>query len=136
MPLGPVELVVLSFPGERAGPEVRQALLDVIERGCVKLLDLVFVTKAADGAVTVLEVEEAGELGFDLTVEHVDLVSGEDTDDIASGLDPGKSAAVLVFEHAWATNLVQAIRNVGGELELDVRIPAEDADSAMAAVAS
>ncbi len=60
-------------------------------------------------------------------------MSGEDTDDIASGLDPGTSAAVLVFEHVWATNLVQAIRGVGGELALDIRIPAEDVEAALAA---
>jgi hypothetical protein len=133
--LGPVEMLVLTFPGGRVGPGVVGALTDAVDSGDLAILDLVFVAKAADGEVRVVEVEhESDAFGFgSLDVDPQALTSDDDVALIAQGLEPGTSAAVLVYEHAWARRMTQAIVDSGGEVGLHVRIPHETLDAAMLA---
>lgn len=122
--LGPVELVVLSFPGTALAPEVTGALRAVVDAGHVSVLDLVYLSKDADGSITEKEFgEPLDELGLgELTVTR-ELISNEDLDLVRGALRPGNSAVVVAYEQTWARGLGEAVRAAGGEVELHVQIP-------------
>lgn len=123
---GPVEIYLIGFAGERPGPAVVDAIRTLVRTDTVNLLDLLFVTRAPDGDLTVLEIEEvADDYGLaDLEVAEMGLAGDEDVEDLAEALDPGTSAAVLVVEHVWAREFAQALFQAGGLVLQSERIPA------------
>jgi uncharacterized membrane protein len=127
MAYGPAELIVVKFPGNQFRGEIAPALGDLIDSGTIRLIDLLFVMKDTDGSVTYLEAGEVfpdGPLAGVLAESDDGFISDEDVDDIAPEIEPGSSAAVMLFEHLWAAEFTQAIRNAGGELIYNERIPA------------
>jgi uncharacterized membrane protein len=138
MDIGPVELLVLTFTGETVGPEVRQALADVVAAGDVTILDLVFVAKNEDGDLRVVEVEEQDDrFGLsDVESRDAKLLNDEDIELVAESLDEGTSAAFLVYEHTWARRIASAVSAAGGEVALHVRVPREDVEAALAAASA
>ncbi len=135
MDVGPVELVVLSFPGERADPEVVAALAEVVARGDVTLLDLTFISRGVDGQVRVVDVDDdLDAVGLAaLPLDPRALVSEEDLEVVGESLPPGTSAAVIVYEESWARRVAAAVRNAGGEVELHVQLPRDVLEAALAA---
>jgi hypothetical protein len=133
--IGPVELVVLTFPGAQVDPGTIAALQDVVERGHVTLLDLVYIAKDADGNITQVDVDEdLDEVGLAiLSIEAKALISDEDLDVVRDSLEPGTSAAVIVYEQTWARQIASSVRSTGGEVALHVQIPR---DAVVAAVAA
>ena len=131
--IGPVELVVLTFPGAQVDPGTIAALQDVVERGYVTLLDLVYIAKDADGTITQVDVDEdLDEVGLAiLSIEAKALISDEDLDVVRDSLEPGTSAAVIVYEETWARQIAASVRGAGGEVALHVQIPR---DAVVAAV--
>lgn len=131
--IGPVELVVLTFPGAQVDPGTIAALQDVVERGYVTLLDLVYIAKDADGTITQVDVDEdLDEVGLAiLSIEAKALISDEDLDVVRDSLEPGTSAAIIVYEQTWARQIASNVRTVGGEVALHVQIPR---DAVVAAV--
>ena len=132
----PVEYLIIGFPGNRFSGEIMPALTELVENGVIRIIDLVFVKKDADGEVTTFEFEdlqEAAELGFaDLDGEAGGLLSDEDLDLAAAALAPDSSAALIVWEQRWAERIADAIRNAGGEIVAGERIPATVVDAALA----
>lgn len=127
MAYGPAELIVVRFPGNQFKGEIAPALGDLIDSGTIRLIDLLFLMKDADGAVTFLEAGEVfpdGPLAGVVAESDAGLISDEDVEDIGPELEPNSSAAVMLFEHLWAAEFTQALRNAGGELVYDERIPA------------
>jgi uncharacterized membrane protein len=127
MAYGPAELIVVKFPGNQFRGEIAPALGDLIDAGTIRLIDLLFVMKDTDGSVTYLEAGEVfpdGPLAGVLAESDDGFISDEDVDDIAPEVEPGSSAAVMLFEHLWAAEFTQAIRNAGGELIYNERMPA------------
>ena len=127
MAYGPAELIVVRFPGNQFKGEIVPALVDLMDSGTIRLIDLLFLMKDADGSVTFLEAAEVfpdGPLAGVIAESDDGLISDEDVDDIAPELEANSSAAVLLFEHLWAAEFTQALRNAGGELIYDERIPA------------
>ncbi|KGJ77532.1 hypothetical protein GY21_07440 [Cryobacterium roopkundense] len=122
---GPVELVLIGFDGDRPGPEVGQAVLDLVEEKTINLLDLVFVSKNLDGELRVLEIDELerGPLSGLALLER-GLTGQEDVEALAEAVAPGASAAVLAVELVWAKNLAEALFRSGGRVLDSVRIPA------------
>jgi Family of unknown function (DUF6325) len=137
MDVGPVELIVLMFPGERPDPEVASALADVVVQGDVTVLDLVYLTHTTDGQVRVTDVaENLDDAGFgSLEVTPQALVSEDDLDLVRDELKPGSSAAVIVYEHTWARHLAAAVEEGGGQVGLHVQIPRETVETALAGAA-
>jgi Family of unknown function (DUF6325) len=128
--LGPVELLFVEFPGNQFTGEIIPALTELIDRGTIRVLDLVFVAKDADGNAVGIELEDLPSESKDAFSELVDelagLISEEDVEDLAESLEPNSSAAILLFEHRWAIPFRDAIANSGGQLV--VRLPiTEDA---------
>ncbi|MFD4293784.1 DUF6325 family protein [Rhodococcus sp. NPDC058505] len=123
--IGPVELVVLAFPGSQVDAATIAALQDVVERGYVTLLDLVYLHKDEAGKVTQVDVDEdLGDVGLQvLSIEAKALISDEDLDIVRDSLDPGSSAAIIVYEESWARQIASSARAAGGEVALHVQIP-------------
>ena len=125
--LGPVDYVVIEFPGNKFNGSIAPALGDLIDRELVKVLDLVFVKKDADGSIEGFELSDLdeGEVGaiHELEVDIAHLLSEADIVAVAEALEPGSSAAVLVWENAWAAPFASAVRHSGGQLVASGRIP-------------
>jgi hypothetical protein len=124
---GPVDLVMLQFSGNQFNGQIGPALRDLVVRGLVRVLDIMFVYKDTDGTVGSIEL---GDLGPTLEPAFVDLdgqlggglLDAEDVAEVAAGIDPGSSKAVIVFENLWAIPFIDAVRSAGGELVDQARI--------------
>jgi len=124
--IGPVECIVLAFPGNRFKGEIVPALAELVENETIRVIDLAFVKKDADGAITTLELDdmdenEAGGLGAYGDVG--DLLNEDDLVRAAEALEPNNSAALLVWENTWAARFAQAVRNADGIVLENERIP-------------
>jgi hypothetical protein len=133
---GPVEYMIVGFPGNQFNGEIAPALSRLIESDTIKVLDLVFVAKDADGHHVVVEYDEhEGLAAFsELDGEVGGLISHEDIAYAADALDPNSSAALLVWEDTWAKPLVDAMRDSGGVLIEAARIPHDLIEPALAAL--
>ena len=137
MSIGPVEILVVSFPGNEFTGEIAPALADLVKTGTIRVIDLVFVTKDAAGEVVGLELSEIDPAASAAFAPHVEEPSGlladEDIADLGADLEPNSSAAILLFEHVWATQFRDAVLDSGGELIAEIRIPKEVVDEVLAA---
>ena len=125
--LGPVDYIVVEFPGNKFNGEIAPALGDLVDRDIVKVLDLVFIVKDAEGAVEGFELNDldpglAGEIEK-LEIDIAHILSEDDVLKVAEALEPDSSAAVLVWENAWAAPFASAVRRSGGQLVASGRIP-------------
>ena len=125
--LGPVDWIVVEFPGSRFNGEIAPALRDLVDREVVRVLDLLVLKKDADGALDAFELSdldptEIGELRS-YESELAMLLSEEDVTAVAAAIEPGSSAAVLVWENTWAAPFASAVRHSGGQLVASGRIP-------------
>jgi len=116
MDIGPVELIVLVFPGEGADPAVAEVLTEVTSGGHITVLDLAVLTRTADGLVRITDVHENLDgTGFgSLTITAQPVITQDDLDAVRASLEPGKSAAIVAFEHSWALRLAVAAEGAGG----------------------
>jgi uncharacterized membrane protein len=134
--VGPVEILVVSFPGNQFTGEIAPALAELVEGGLIRVIDLVFVAKDDAGDVVGIELSDVDEAVSAAFQPHVEEPSGllaeEDIEDLAADLEPGSSAAILLFEHLWATKFRDAVVNSGGELVAAIRIPKEVVDAVLA----
>ena len=135
MPVGPVDLLVVSFPSEQADPAVMAAMQDVVASGFITVLDLVFLSRSVNGEITEIDItEELGDVGLGLLeIQEQALISEDDLELARDTLDPGQSAAVIVYENSWARTISGAIADAGGDLTLHVRIPRDVVEAALEA---
>ncbi len=133
MELAPVEYLLISFPGNQFNGDIAPAIADLVAKGTVHIIDLVFVKKDADGDVTVFEFEELDEAaGFiDIDGEAEGLLSPEDIEAAAEALEPDSSALFIVWEDLWAADLATAIWASGGQMVAGSRIPREVVQAAL-----
>jgi hypothetical protein len=125
--LGPVDWIVVEFPGSRFNGQIAPALLDLVERDLIRVLDLLVLKKDADGSLEAFELSDLdeGEIGGfrEYESELAMLLSEEDVTSLAAAIEPGSSAAVLVWENTWAAPFASAVRRSGGQLVASGRIP-------------
>ena len=125
--LGPVDWIVVEFPGSRFNGQIAPALLDLVERDLVRVLDLLVLKKDDDGSLEAFELSDLdqGEVGELRTYEAelAMLLSEEDVTSLGAAIEPGSSAAVLVWENTWAAPFASAVRRSGGQLVASGRIP-------------
>jgi hypothetical protein len=118
--LGPVSYLIVEFPGNKMTGEAFPILLDLVDRGLIRILDLKFLSKDSDGTISAIELADIDHDGvFDFAAfEGVSsgVVDGSDIDDAGSAIEHGSSAAVLIFENRWATPFVQALRRSEAQL--------------------
>jgi dihydroorotase-like cyclic amidohydrolase len=130
---GPVDFVLLEFPRNRLTGEAGKALLDLVERGVIRLYDLMVISKDDDGTVELLELTDTG--GFaTFAGASSGLLGDDDMREAAAAMQPGKVAALIVYENSWAIPFVTAARNSGGDVIASARIPAADVLAALEAL--
>jgi hypothetical protein len=124
--LGPISYVIVEFPGNQMTGEGLPILVDLVDRGIIRILDLLFVTNDG-GTLTAIDVSDVdGDGDLDLTIfegASSGLLDDSDLADAAGVIEPGSSAAILVFENSWAAGFTQALRNGGAELVAAGYIP-------------
>jgi uncharacterized membrane protein len=127
--IGPVEYLIVAFPGNRFRGEIAPALADLVDAGTIRIIDIAFVGKDEDGEVAAFELTELDEdvrEGLEnLGAEVTGLFNEDDLMAAAEELEPNSSAALLVWEDVWARQVAQAMRNAGGELLDFGRLPHE-----------
>jgi Family of unknown function (DUF6325) len=137
---GPIDYLALEFPGARLRGEGLAALMDLVDRGIIQVLDLRAVKRETDGtftAVALTDLDSDGEL--DLAVfEGVEsgLLDDDDLKEAVSLIEPGSAVALLVFENTWARPFVTAMRRAGAEVIASGRIPADEVAAALDALES
>ena len=135
--MGPVDYVVIEWPGKQPDGEAVPHLIDLVDRGIIRILDIAFMAKDEDGAVAGLDLgainggsEAWGEFGGAVS----GMLGDEDVQEAAAALEPGTSAAVLVYENRWAAPLAVALRKSGGQLVANGRLPIQAILAALDAV--
>ena len=135
--MGPVDYLVVAFPGNQFKGEIAPALADLVDKNTIRILDLVFVIKDEKGDVQAFELQDMPVLEAvfeELTGERFELLSEDDTVKVAETLPLNTSAAVLVYENLWAEPVKEAIERAGGQLVAAERIPAVVIEQAFAAL--
>lgn len=127
MSLGPVEILVVKFPGNQFTGEIAPALRDLVDAGTIRIIDLVFVSKDADGSLGAFEIQDLGEeeqASYNAVTDfEAPMMTTDDIERLGATLEDNSSAAIMLFENVWATKFRDAMVNAGGELVLNERIP-------------
>lgn len=124
---GPIDYLVVEFPNNGMTGEAFPLLLDLVERGIIRILDLVFVTKRDDGSVAGIAIADLdGDGDLDLAAfegASSGLLGQDDLDEAGAAIEPGSSAGILVYENVWAAPFAAALRRGGAQLVASGRIP-------------
>jgi hypothetical protein len=135
--MGPIDYVLVEWPGKQPEGEIAPHLVDLVDRGLIRILDLAFLAKGEDGSIAALEIADVGGEVTELAVfegASSGLLDSEDLDLAGEALEPGTSAALLVYENTWAGPFAAAVRRSGGQLVASGRIPVTDLLAALDAV--
>jgi hypothetical protein len=126
--MGPIDYILIEWPGRQPTGEAVPHLVDLVDSGIIRLLDLAFITKDEDGNVAGVEISEVADQVEEMKVfegASSGLLSEDDTAEAAEALEPGTSAALLVYENRWAGPFAAAVRRSGGQLVASGRIPVQ-----------
>jgi hypothetical protein len=127
MPYGPIELLVLEFPGNEFSGEITPALAELVDSGTIRIIDILFVQKDADGNVIESELSDLTESDFAVFDPVIDELAGllthEDALYLTSALAPNSSAGIMLFENVWARRFTDAVVQANGRLIVNERIP-------------
>ena len=126
--IGPIDYLIIEWPDRQPTGEAAPLLVDLVDRGLIRVIDIAFLAKGEDGSVTTLELSslaEQSESLSELAGASSGLLSGEDAEEAATALEPGTSAAILVYENRWAAPFAAALRRSGAQLVANGRIPVQ-----------
>ena len=140
MAIGPIELLVVKFPGNQFKGEIAPALKELVENRTIRVIDLIFAMKDEEGTLAILELNALGDETLAVFEPEPSELSGSLTEDdarsLSGGLENNSSVAILLFENTWATKFVEAMRNANGELVMIERVPRAVIDELIAEVAA
>jgi Family of unknown function (DUF6325) len=140
MAIGPIELLVVKFPGNQFKGEIAPALQELVQTGTIRIIDLIFAIKDEEGTLAILELNALGDQALAVFAPEPSELSGSLTEDdaraLSGGLENNSSAAILLFENTWATRFVDAMRNANGQLVMIERVPRVVIDELIAEVAA
>jgi hypothetical protein len=126
--MGPIDFLVIAWPDPKPNGEIAPLVVDLVDRGIIRILDLAFVAKAEDGSIAGVEISDLGDQVAELKAfegASSGLLSDDDLEEAGAALEPGSAAAVLVFENRWAAPFAIAVRRSGGQLVANGRIPVQ-----------
>jgi hypothetical protein len=126
--MGPIDYAVIEWPDRQPNGEAMPLILDLVDRGIIRLLDIAFLAKGEDGSAAALDVSSLNGSGSgfeEFEGASSGLLSQDELDDAASVLQPGTSAAILVWENRWLAPVAVALRRSGAQLVADGRIPVQ-----------
>jgi hypothetical protein len=136
MSFGPIELLVLRFPGNEFRGEIAPALAELVDAGIIRVIDIVFMIKD-EGELSVLEINDLDEETYavwdPIVADITGLLSEDDVQHLSGVLEDNSSAAIMLFENTWATRFVDAVLRANGELVLNERIPRRVIEEVLAA---
>ena len=122
--MGPIDYVVLEWPGRQPQGEAAPLIMHLHDRGIIRILDVALMVKEQDGSIATMSMDDA--VGFgEFAGATTGVLGGEDLDEAANALNPGTSAAVLIWENRWAAPVATALRRSGGQLVASGRIPVQ-----------
>lgn len=128
--MGPIDYLIVEFPGNRMTGEALPLLVDLVDRGIIRIMDLMFVRKDLDGSVVAMEIADLdGDGELDLTVfegASSGLLGDEDLNEAGHALEPGNSAGIVVYENLWAAPFAAALRRAGAQVVDSGRIPVQE----------
>lgn len=127
--MGPIDYILVEWPGKQPTGEALPHLVDLVDRGLIRILDLTFITKGEDGSVAAVEIADLGREVAEIAVfegASSGLIHDDDVTQAGDVLEPGTSAALLVYENAWAAPFASTVRRSGGQLVASGRIPVQD----------
>jgi Family of unknown function (DUF6325) len=140
MAIGPIELLVVKFPGNQFKGEIAPALQELVETGTIRIIDLIFAIKDEEGTLAVIELNALGDETLAVFAPEPSELSGSLTEDdartLSGGLENNSSAAILLFENTWATRFADALRNANGQLVMIERVPRAVIEELIAEVAA
>jgi hypothetical protein len=126
--MGPIDYLIVEWPDKQPEGEIAPHLVDLVDRGLIRILDIALLVKGEDGQVAPLEISDLEGAAAALEVfkgAASGILSQEDFDEAGAALEPGTSAALLVFENAWAAPFATAVRQSGAQLVASGRIPVQ-----------
>jgi hypothetical protein len=137
MSYGPIEYLIVGFPGNKFKGEIIPALAELVENNTIRILDLVFIAKDEEGNVAAMELteldpEDEAAAVSDISEVDAGLLNEDDIQLAAESLENNSSAGLLVFENVWATRFAEAVRNADGRLLANERIPHDVVEAALA----
>jgi hypothetical protein len=127
--MGPIDYVVVEFPGNKMTGEAFPHLVNLVDRGIIRLIDLEFISKDKKGNVSAIKIGDIdGDGTLDLTIfegASSGIIGQDEIDDAGSVIEPNSSAALLIYENAWAAPFASALRRSGAQLVASGRIPVQ-----------
>jgi len=134
--MGPVDYIVLEWPGRQPKGDVAPLIIDAVDRGLIRILDIALMVKGDDGSVAAIDLGELDDdTGFSaFSGASSGLLAQEDLEEAATALEPGTSAAILMWENRWAAPIAVALRKSGGQLVASGRIPVQGILAALEAM--
>ena len=136
MEVGPVDVYIIGFPGNKFTGRIAPAILDLVENGTIRVLDLLFVTKDAEGVVTTIEAADLDEEGagfLAIDVAQPGALGDEDAEEVSDDLPSNSSALLIAFENVWVAKVVDALQAADAVLIDSIRIPADVVAAALVA---
>ena len=136
MEVGPVDVYIIGFPGNKFTGRIAPAIQELVDNGTIRILDLLFVMKDADGVVATLAIEDLDQEGAafaELDITEPGSLNHEDADEVSEDLPANSSALLVAFENVWARKVVAAFEAADAVLIDSIRIPAEVVEAALAA---
>lgn len=134
--MGPIDYIVIEWTGRQPDGTALPHLIDLVDQGIIRILDLVFVTKDDDGSWAMLAIDEMGDTFAAFDGASSGIIDDSDIDEAMNAVEPGTSAAILVWENRWAAPFAVAVRENGGQLVASGRIPIQALLAAIDAKAS
>jgi uncharacterized membrane protein len=128
MEVGPVDVYIIGFPGNKISGKIAPAIKELVDDGTIRVLDLLFVMKDEEGVVTTLAIEDLDQEGAayaELDITEPGALNDEDADEVSDDLPANSSALLIAFENLWATKVVSALVDADAVLIDSIRIPAE-----------
>jgi hypothetical protein len=136
MGVGPVDVVIVGFPGNKFTGRIAPTLMELVNSGTIRVIDLLFVMKDADGIVTTIEVsdlDEAGPSFLGIDVAQPGALGPEDAEEVSDDLPPNSSTLLIAFENVWAAKMVDALNAADAVIIDQIRIPADVAEAVLTA---
>jgi uncharacterized membrane protein len=134
MAVGPVDVYIIGFPGNKFSGRIAPAIMELVENRTIRIIDLLFVSKDGDGVVTKLEakdIDEEGAAFLSIEVAHPGALGAEDAEEVSDDLPSNSSALLIAFENLWAAKVADALRDADGVLIDSIRIPVDVVELAL-----
>ena len=137
MAIGPVEILVVKFPGNQFRGEIVPALRELVDGGTIRVIDILFVNKDENGKVEMADINDLDDDDFSqfdpIVQDMTGMLTADDVQYFSAALGPNSSMAMMLFENTWATKFRDAVLNAKGELVLSERIPKQVIDEMLEA---